>query len=100
MIDPLGIQSRPLTTPSAAPAKSAKPSAAGSFTDMLRSNLERVSESQQVADRTVEDLVSGATNNISEVLTAARKAQVAFSLLMEIRNKLTDAYTEIKQLRV
>jgi flagellar hook-basal body complex protein FliE len=37
---------------------------------------------------------------MAEVFSAVRKAQVAFGLLMEIRNKLTDAYEEIQQMRV
>lgn len=55
---------------------------------------------QADADRNVENLLTGETQNITEVFVAARKAQVAFSLLMEIRNKLVDAYTELRQLRV
>jgi flagellar hook-basal body complex protein FliE len=37
---------------------------------------------------------------VAEVLTATRKAGIAFDLLMEIRNKLMDAYTEMRQMRV
>jgi len=52
------------------------------------------------AKQGVQDLLTGRSQNITEVFVAARKAEVAFSLLMEIRNKLSDAYTEIKNLRV
>ncbi len=55
---------------------------------------------QAEADAGIQALVTGQTDNITQVLTSARKAEVAFSLLMEIRNKLVDAYTELKQLRV
>ena len=55
---------------------------------------------QVEADEGVQSLLTGRTDNITGVLTTARKAEVAFSLLMEIRNKLVDAYSELKQLRV
>jgi flagellar hook-basal body complex protein FliE len=48
----------------------------------------------------VEDLLTGRSDNVVEVFSAVRKADVAFSLLMEIRNKMLDAYTEIQQMRV
>ncbi|MBK8914650.1 MAG: flagellar hook-basal body complex protein FliE [Phycisphaerales bacterium] len=78
----------------------AEPEAVDPFAGLLRRELERVSSLQQEADRSVEQLMTGGDASITDVFTAARKAQVAFSLLMEIRNKLSDAYTEIKQLRV
>ncbi len=45
-------------------------------------------------------LVTGESDNVAEVLSAIRKSEVAFSLLMEIRNKLLDAYSEIRQMRI
>ena len=48
----------------------------------------------------MQKLVTGQTNNVAEVFAAVNKAGIAFDLLMEIRNKLTDAYQEIQQMRV
>jgi flagellar hook-basal body complex protein FliE len=74
--------------------------AVSDFAATLRAQLERVSEMQTEADRGVQDLLTGQTQNISQVFSTARKAQVAFNLLMEVRNKLSDAYSEIRQMRV
>lgn len=70
------------------------------FATLMRKQLDQVAEMQADADKNVEDLLSGRTQNISDVFVAARKAQVAFGLLMEVRNKMLDAYSELKQLRV
>ena len=35
-----------------------------------------------------------------EVMTAVNKAEVAFQMLLQIRNKLLDAYTEVRQMRL
>jgi flagellar hook-basal body complex protein FliE len=70
------------------------------FKSYMLESLEKVNQLQDDAKMGVEKLVTGETNNVAEVLAASRKAGVAFDLLMEIRNKLMDAYSEIKQMRV
>lgn len=70
------------------------------FKSFLLESLDKVNALQTEANEGVQRLMTGETNNVSEVLTASRKAGIAFDLLMEIRNKLMDAYTEIKQMRV
>ena len=62
--------------------------------------LDEVNRLQTEAGKSVEKLVTGESQNMAEVFSAVRKADVAFSLLMEIRNKLMDAYEQIKQMRV
>ena len=55
---------------------------------------------QGEADQGVQRLLSGETDNVAEVFAAVNKAGIAFDLLMEIRNKLQDAYRDIQQMRV
>lgn len=102
MIDPLGNTNlTPLKpTEAASSGDSQTPAVGDEFAKMLRDQLERVSDIQREASDGVERLMTGQTQNVTEVFTAARKAEVAFTLLMEIRNKLVDAYTELRQIRV
>jgi flagellar hook-basal body complex protein FliE len=102
MVDPLS--SNPIRPtgplgPGVTPPKQAD-TPPGEFAAALRAQLERVSEMQTEAQQGVQDLLTGRTQNITDVFATARKAEVAFTLLMEIRNKLSDAYTEMKNLRV
>ena len=102
MPDPLMIQGLQAAQP-AAPAVKTGPTvnAEGkSFKDVLVDSLNEVNRLQMEASAGVEKAVTGETDNIAEVFSAVRKADVAFSLLMEMRNKLTDAYREIQQMRV
>ena len=71
-----------------------------SFKDVLMKNLNEVNQLQQDADKSLEDFVTGKTNNMGEVISASQKASMAFSMLTQIRNKLQDAYDEVKNLRV
>jgi flagellar hook-basal body complex protein FliE len=92
---------RPMTGPDAASALGkAAPTGGKDFKSFLLESLEKVNKLQDDATQGVQKLVTGETNNVAEVLAASKKAGVAFDLLMEIRNKLMDAYSEIKQMRV
>lgn len=103
MTDPLGlinnssnigaIQSgRPLIKP-------AQPEGPG-FKDVLMKNLEQVSKLQEDAEIAVEDLMSGRRSDPETVMMAKEKADIAFQMLLQVRNKLSDAYEEVKQIRV
>lgn len=70
------------------------------FKSILLDSLNEVNRLQGEADKGVQRLLTGETNNVAEVLTAVNKAGIAFDLLMEVRNKLSDAYREIQQMRV
>ncbi|MEK6675103.1 MAG: flagellar hook-basal body complex protein FliE [Planctomycetota bacterium] len=70
------------------------------FRTVLLDSLNEVNRLQAEADQGVQRLMTGETDNVAEVFAAANKAGIAFDLLMEIRNKLTDAYREIQQMRI
>lgn len=71
-----------------------------SFREVLLNSLEQVNRLQQEANEGVEKIMTGQTDNLAAVFSAVRKSEVAFSMLMEMRNKLIDAYREIQQMRV
>ena len=98
-INPSGLTSlQPLAQPT--PIAKGGEVAGKDFKTYLMESLDKVSQLQNEADAGVQKLLTGQTDNVAEVFSATRKAGVAFDLLMEIRNKLSDAYTELKQMRV
>ncbi len=86
--------------PPVMPAKTEAASGAASFKDLLLSSIEEVNTMQQSADRAVEQLATGGDASPAEVLTAVQKADIAFRLMMQIRNKIVQAYQEIQNIRV
>ena len=105
MPDPLsisGLQSGQMASPVSRPSgtESAGQVDGKSFKDVLLDSLDQVNKLQQEASAGIEKMATGETDNMAEVFTAVRKADVAFSMLMEMRNKLVDAYREIQQMRV
>ena len=71
-----------------------------SFNDILGGKISEVNDMLLNKDRAIEDLATGKTDNISEVLIAVEKADIAFKALMQIRNKLIDAYKEVSRMQV
>ena len=88
-------------TPPAPPGPTA-PGAVGesSFKDMLMGSLDQVNSMQQEANQAVENLMTGGDVNPAEVLTAVQKADLAFRMMMQVRNKLVAAYQEIKDIKI
>lgn len=76
------------------------PADSSSFKDMLLKSIHDVNQMQVDADRAVEAMSTGEDVNPAEVLTAVQKADLAFRMMMQVRNKMVDAFAEIKDLRI
>jgi flagellar hook-basal body complex protein FliE len=70
-----------------------------SFKDVMLANLDEVNKAQQEATRAVEDLQTGQRTDLEGVIMATQKADNAFRMLQALRNKMVEAYEEIKQIR-
>jgi len=81
-------------------AAKTQPPQDGSFKDVLMKSLEEVDRLQKDADVAFQRLATGQAQNVTEVLSAVQKADLAFKTLMQIRNKLIDAYDELRQMRI
>ncbi|MFI4872999.1 MAG: flagellar hook-basal body complex protein FliE [Phycisphaerales bacterium JB061] len=103
MTDPLGLVGQSQQLNAAAQLQQNKKSeAAGGqgFKDLLMQNIEQVNKLQEDATTAIEDLTTGKRDDVESVLLATAKADTAFRLLQQVRNKVFDAYKEIQQLRV
>ncbi|MEM9083187.1 MAG: flagellar hook-basal body complex protein FliE [Planctomycetota bacterium] len=107
MADPLGLiggstPAHPIQTQKTklpAGGQSIDPNAP-TFKDLLMENLAKVNTLQQDATQAVEDLHAGERDDLEQVLMATQKADTAFRMLLQVRNKLMDAYQEVQQIRV
>lgn len=71
-----------------------------SFKSMLVDSIKEVNTMQHDADKAVEALMTGEDVNPAEVLSAVQKADLAFKLTMQMRNKAMDVYREIRDIRI
>ncbi|HHV52933.1 MAG TPA: flagellar hook-basal body complex protein FliE [Synergistaceae bacterium] len=70
------------------------------FEELLKDNLQKVNDLQFAADEGIEKLATGEAEDISQVVIAVQEAEVALRLLVEIRNKLVDAYQQLARMPV
>ena len=86
-----------LGSPSSSPSDAPQ---GASFADVLKKSIGEVSQLQQDATNAVNDVATGKSDNVTGVMTAVEKADLAFKTLLTIRAKLMDAYDEIKGISV
>ncbi|MBN8539959.1 MAG: flagellar hook-basal body complex protein FliE [Deltaproteobacteria bacterium] len=72
----------------------------GSFQNVLRNAINETNALQKSADVKVQELATGKTTNIPEVMMQVEKADIALRLMTQVRNKIIDAYQEIMKMQV
>ncbi|MBM4087925.1 MAG: flagellar hook-basal body complex protein FliE [Planctomycetes bacterium] len=86
--------------PPAPPGTPAAAQAAPSFKAILLEGIDQVNAMQHSADAAVQQLVTGEEIDPAMVLTTIQKADMSFRLMTQIRNKLVQAYQEVKEMRI
>ena len=71
----------------------------GNFGSVLRSAIDQVEQLHSGAAQQVTDLLKGDRSDVHNVMIAVEKADVAFQLMMQVRNKIVSAYQEISRMQ-
>ncbi len=81
--------------------KAAQTNEAGkSFADTLTEAIGQVNEMQKESDVKAQELATGKTDDIAGVMLSAEKADIALRTMVQVRNKIIDAYQEIMRMQV
>jgi len=72
----------------------------GTFLDALQNTMDEVNKTQLEADQSIKDLVAGRTKNIHETMLQLQKADLSLKTMMQVRNKVLEAYKEIMKMQV
>ena len=81
-------------------AGSAAASKGASFTDAFQTAVGNVDSLQSSADQQVVNLLQGKGNtDAGQVTVSVEKADVAFQLMMQVRNKIVSAYQDIEKMQ-
>lgn len=70
------------------------------FRDVLMSSLDQVNEFDRQAQASIASGLAENDLTQAEVFASVKKADLAFRTMLQIRNKLVEAYNEIKQMRM
>ena len=69
-----------------------------SFSDVIADAINKVNDKQIEADNKVEGLIKGDENiTMHEVMLSMQESQLSMQLLIEVRNKIVEAYQEINK---
>ena len=71
-----------------------------SFAEQLQNAVREVDDLQARRETMVQDMVAGRATEVHDVMIAAKESQLAFELLLEVRNKLLESYQEIMRMHV
>jgi flagellar hook-basal body complex protein FliE len=78
----------------------AKEAGKADFGAHLNNALGEVNELQQKADQAIQQLAGEGKGDLQDTMVALEKADVSFRLMMQIRNKVLEAYQEIMRMQV
>jgi flagellar hook-basal body complex protein FliE len=93
-----GLPFIPATLPTRPTAPSGNDVERG-FGDTVKDAINQVNELGNKSDQSVSQLVQGDRQDVHNVMIAVEKADIAFQLMMQVRNKIVNAYQEVSKLQ-
>lgn len=70
------------------------------FASTLKDAIKSVDVLQKDSDVKMQELATGKNTNIHETMIATEKADIALRLMVQVRNKIIEAYQEIMRMQV
>jgi len=75
-----------------------EPQGGGSFLETLRGAIDEVKDLQSQADTQVTGMLNGDGQDVHSAMIAVEKANLAFELMLQVRNKIVSAYQEVSKI--
>ena len=98
---PIGIRTLPNFPQTPREVPELKPKAAeSSFGETLSDFIQNVNDLQKVSAEKTLAFATGEIQDVHEVMEASTEAGIAMSLLIEMRNKVIDAYRELMRMQI
>lgn len=71
-----------------------------SFADTLKDAVGSVNELQKASDKFAQNVATGKTDDVAGAMIAAERADIALRVMVQVRNKIIDAYQEVMKMQV
>ena len=72
----------------------------GAFEAVLADAVGRVEQFRRDAGQSVEAFLSGEDEDLHRVITQVQRAELAFEMFLEVRNKVVQAYQEVMRMQL
>jgi flagellar hook-basal body complex protein FliE len=69
------------------------------FGEVLKDSIEKVNALQLESDEAIKSFAKGESKDIHETMIAVQKADISFRMMMQIRNKIVEAYQEVMRMQ-
>jgi flagellar hook-basal body complex protein FliE len=70
------------------------------FAQTLKESIDKVNTLQLEADRSIQALSTGESQNLHQTMISMEKARVSFELMMQVKNKIITAYEEMMRMQI
>jgi flagellar hook-basal body complex protein FliE len=99
-IAPEGPVLREMQANGLSPTQSVSGMEPSSFGQVLKDSIEKVNQYQADADHATKELIAGRNKNIHETMLTVERADTSLKMMMQVRNKVLEAYKEIMKMQV
>lgn len=82
------------------PREMERDKASANFGEMLKDAISTANALQKQSDTEIEKLMTGESQDLHATLIAVQKADLTFQMMMQVRNKLVQAYQELMRTQV
>jgi flagellar hook-basal body complex protein FliE len=97
----ISIKNDPIAfVPTAAKAQGKDSGNQKDFGGVLKEALSDINQLQIDADKAINKVTLGQSGSIHEAMIALEKADISFRTMMQVRNKILEAYQEIMRMQV
>jgi flagellar hook-basal body complex protein FliE len=96
----IAISNRQIVPTVVSKEEQTKIGSAGGFSDILFKALSDVNRLHHDADKAILNVQTGNTGDLHEAIIALEKADVSLRTMLQVRNKLIEAYQEIMRMQV
>jgi flagellar hook-basal body complex protein FliE len=84
----------------AGPLSSVREKRGTAFGEILKDAISTVNELQKQSDKEIQKLMTGESQDLHTTIIAVQKADLSFQMMMQVRNKIVQAYQEIMHMQV
>jgi flagellar hook-basal body complex protein FliE len=77
-----------------------KENGGSAFGDILKDAISTVNDLQKTSDQEIQKLMTGESQDLHKTVIAMQKADLSFQMMMQVRNKIVQAYQEIMRMQV
>ncbi len=82
------------------PLASSAAASVGGFADMVTRGISEVNQQLLVSQTGLQRLATGETQNLHQVMIQLEESRTSFQLMMQVRNRLLEAYQDVMKMQI